>query len=59
MEATQSVDEMIAVVQAYIKERTGKSIRIVLNNPMSIRKHLIMLNEAYNYIQSQNNINTN
>lgn len=59
MEATQSVDEMIAVVQAYIKERTGKSIRIVLNNPMSIRKHLIMLNEAYNYIQSQNNTNTN
>ena len=59
MEATQSVEEMIAVVQAYIKERTGKSIRIVLNNPMSIRKHLIMLNEAYNYIQSQNNTNTN
>ena len=59
MEATQSVDEMIAVVQEYIKERTGKSIRIVLNNPMSIRKHLIMLNEAYNYIQSQNNTNTN
>ena len=59
MEATQSVDEMIAVVQAYIKERTGKSIRIVLNNPMSIRKHIIMLNEAYNYIQSQNNTNTN
>ena len=59
MEATQSVEEMIAVVQAYIKERTGKSIRIVLNNPMSIRKHIIMLNEAYNYIQSQNNTNTN
>lgn len=59
MEATPSADEMIAVVQAYIKERTGKSIRIVLNNPMSIRKHLIMLNEAYNYIQSQNNTNTN
>jgi len=59
MEATRSVEEMIAVVQAYIKERTGKSIRIVLNNPMSIRKHLIMLNEAYNYIQSQNNTNTN
>ena len=46
MEHTPSVEEMIAVVQAYIKERKGRSVRIVLNNPMSIRKHMVMLNDA-------------
>lgn len=54
---TPSVEEMIAVVQAYIKERKGKSVRIVLNNPMSMRKHIVMLNEAYN-IAIANNENT-
>ena len=54
---TPSVEEMIAVVQAYIKERKGRSVRIVLNNPMSIRKHMVMLNEAYN-IAIANNENT-
>lgn len=57
MEHTPSVEEMIAVVQAYIKERKGRSVRIVLNNPMSIRKHMVMLNEAYN-IAIANNENT-
>ena len=57
MEHTPSVDEMISVVQAYIKERKGKSVRIVLNNPMCIRKHMVMLNEAYN-IAIANNENT-
>ena len=52
---TPSVEEMIAVVQAYIKERKGKSVRIVLNNPMSMRKHIIMLNEAYSYVMAYNN----
>lgn len=54
---TPSVEEMISVVQAYIKERKGRSVRIVLNNPMSIRKHMLMLNEAYN-IAIANNENT-
>ena len=57
MEHTPSVEEMIAVVQQYIKERKGRSVRIVLNNPMSIRKHIVMLNEAYN-IAIANNENT-
>ena len=51
---TPSVEEMIAVVQAYIKERKGKSVRIVLNNPMSMRKHIVMLNEAYNIAIANN-----
>lgn len=57
MEHTPSVEEMIAVVQQYIKERKGRSVKIVLNNPMSIRKHMVMLNEAYN-IAMANNENT-
>ena len=58
MEHTPSVEEMIAVVQAYIKERKGVNIKIVLDDIYSIRKHTIMLNEAYNHVVSQNN-NTN
>ena len=57
MEHTPSVEEMIAVVQAYIKERKGRSVKIVFDNPMSIRKHMVMLNEAYN-IAMANNENT-
>lgn len=59
MEHTPSVEVMIAVVQEYLYKRTGKNIRIVLNNPMSIRKHIIMLNEAYNFVIEQNYKNTN
>jgi hypothetical protein len=59
MEHTPSVEEMVAIVQEYIFERTGKRIRIVFNNPMSMRKHIIMLNEAYSYVIAyRNNTNT-
>lgn len=59
MEHTPSVEEMCAVVQEYIYERTGKKVRIIFNNPMSLRKHLIMLNEAYSYVMAyRNNTNT-
>ncbi len=54
MEHTPSVEEMIAVVQEYIKERTGKNVRIVFDDMFSIRKHMIMLNEAYNYVMNRN-----
>jgi|688.fasta_scaffold1718787_2 hypothetical protein len=57
MEHTPSVEEMTAVVQEYIKERTGKNVRIVFDDMFSIRKHLIMLNEAYNYVINYRNKN--
>jgi hypothetical protein len=57
MEATPSVETMIAVVQDYIYQKKGKKVRIIFDNPMSLRKHLIMLNEAYN-IAISNNTNT-
>jgi hypothetical protein len=55
MEHTPSVEEMTAVVQEYIKERTGKNVRIVFDDMFSIRKHMIMLNEAYNYVMNYRN----
>jgi len=59
MEHTPSVEEMIAVVQEYIYLKKGKKVKIVFNNPMSMHKHIIMLNEAYNVaITDRNNTNT-
>lgn len=59
MEHMPSVEEMIAIVQEYIYDRKGKNVRIVFNDPMSMRKHIIMLNEAYNVaIAYKNNTNT-
>ena len=59
MEHTPSVEEMIAVVQEYIYLKKGKRIRIIFNDPMNLRKHLIMLNEAYSVaIADRNNTNT-
>ena len=59
MEHTPSVEEMIAIVQAYIYERKNVRVRIVFDNPMSMRKHIIMLNEAYSYVMAyRNNTNT-
>ena len=55
MEHTPSVEEMIAVVQAYILERKGRKVRIIFDNPMSIHKHIVMLNEAYSYVITYNN----
>jgi hypothetical protein len=53
MERTPSVEEMTAVVQEYIKERTGRKVRIVFDDMFNIRKHIIMLNEAYNHVMTQ------
>ena len=59
MEHTPSVEEMCAIVQEYIHERKRVRVRIVFNNPMSMRKHIIMLNEAYSYVMAyRNNTNT-
>jgi hypothetical protein len=60
MEHTPSVEEMVAIVQEYIYERKRVRVRIVFDNPMSMRKHIIMLNEAYSYVLAyRNNTNTN
>ena len=53
MDNTPSVEEMAAVVQAYIREKKGVNVRIVFDDMFSVRKHTIMLNEAYNFIMMQ------
>ena len=55
MEHTPSVEEMCAVVEAYIYERKGRKVRIIFDNPMSMHKHIVMLNEAYSYVIAYNN----
>lgn len=55
MEHTPSVEEMIAIIQEYIKDRTGKNVHIVFNDLFRVRKHMIMLNEAYNYVVNYRN----
>jgi PleD family two-component response regulator len=55
MEHTPSVEEMIAVVQAYILERKNRKIRIVIDNPMRIRRDIMLLNQAYNIAVMYNN----
>lgn len=55
MEHTPSVDEMISVVESYIYERKRIKARIVFDNPMSMRKHVMMLNEAYSIAIAYNN----
>jgi hypothetical protein len=54
MDNTPSVEEMTAIVQAYIREKKGVNVRIVFDDMFSIRKHTIMLNEAYNYVMANN-----
>lgn len=55
MEHTPSVEEMIAVVQAYILERKGRKIRILIDNPMRMRRDVMLLNEAYSIAVMYNN----
>lgn len=38
---------MAREVEHYVYIRTGKRIKIVFNNSMNLRKHLMLLGEAY------------
>lgn len=38
---------MTREVEHYVYIRTGKRIKIVFNNSMNLRKHLMLLGEAY------------
>jgi hypothetical protein len=48
---TPSVEEMIAVVQDYIYDRKRVRVRIVFDNPMRMRRDVMLLNEAYSIIK--------
>jgi hypothetical protein len=44
---TDELPVMVRTVEQYIQDKTGKRIKIIFNDPMNMRKHVIMLNEAY------------
>ena len=55
MEHMPSVEEMIAVVQDYIYDRKRVRVKIVLDNPMRMRRDVMLLNEAYSIAVMYNN----
>jgi hypothetical protein len=44
---TDELPVMVRTVEQYIQDKTGKRIKIIFDDPMNMRKHVIMLNEAY------------
>ena len=48
---------MTKEVEYYVYIRTGKRVKIVFNDPQSLRKHLILLGEAYAVAMYYNNQN--
>jgi hypothetical protein len=52
---TPSVEEMIAIVQGYIHDRKRVRVRIVFDNPMRMRRDVMLLNEAYSIAVMYNN----
>lgn len=44
---TDDTAVMTKEVENYVYIRTGKRVKIVFNDSQSIRKHLILLGEAY------------
>jgi hypothetical protein len=52
---TPSVEEMIAVVQDYIYDRKRVRVKIVFDDPMRMRRDVMLLNEAYSIAVMYNN----
>lgn len=44
---TDDTPIMVNEVEKYVYTRTGKRVKIVFNDSMNLRKHLILLGEAY------------
>ena len=55
---TDELPIMVRTVEQFIQDKTGKRIKIIFDDPMNIRKHVIMLSEAYSisltYYNKQN-----
>jgi hypothetical protein len=52
---TPSVEEMIAIVQDYIYDRKRVRVKIIFDNPMRMRRDVMLLNEAYSIAVMYNN----
>lgn len=44
---TDELPIMVRTVEQFIQDKTGKRIKIIFDDPMNMRKHVVMLNEAY------------
>jgi hypothetical protein len=47
---SDELPKMIRVVEQYIKDTTGKKVRIVFNDVFNVRRHTQMLAQAYAYV---------
>lgn len=54
---TEDTAVMTREVEYYVYIRTGRRVKIVFNDPQSLRKHLMMLGEAYAVAMYYNNHN--
>ena len=54
---TDDTAVMTKEVEYYVYIRTGKRVKIVFNDSMNLRKHLILLGEAYAVAMYYNNQN--
>lgn len=54
---TDDTAVMTREVEHYVYIRTGKRVKIVFNDAQSLRKHLILLGEAYAVAVYYNNQN--
>jgi hypothetical protein len=50
---TNNLDEMIAVVQAYILDKKGVKVKIVFNNMQRFADHFEMLRLAYHHVMNE------
>lgn len=53
------LDEMVAVVQAYIQDKKGKRVYIVFNDVRKFSDHLEMLRLAYHHVIKENESRNN
>jgi hypothetical protein len=44
---TDELPVMVRTVEQFIQDKTGKRVKIIFDDPMNMRKHVVMLNEAY------------
>jgi hypothetical protein len=52
---TDELPIMVRTVEQFIQDKTGKRVKIIFDDPMNIRKHVVMLNEAYSISLTYNN----
>lgn len=47
---SDELPKMKAVVEQYIKDKTGRKVHIVFNDVFNVRRHIQMLAQAYAYV---------